>query len=73
MKTQLESMEMEQDIVETSLESMETEQDIDVMETDNETDNNFEREHDSDVEFMDDEQLSDEEEPSFYRRLVNIL
>ena len=73
VKTQLESMEIEQVMVETQLESIEIEQDINLMETDDETDNNFECEHYSDIEFMDDEQLSDEEEPSLYRRLVNIL
>jgi hypothetical protein len=48
------------------------ERDIDLMETDNESDNDFESEQDSDIEFMNNEYLSEEEEGlSFYRRLDN--
>ena len=49
-------------------ETMDThERDIDLMETDDESDNDFESERDSGIEFMDNEYLS-EEERSFYRR-----
>ena len=49
-------------------ETMDThEKEIDLMETDDEYDNDFESERDSDIEFMDSEYLL-EEERSFYRR-----
>ena len=44
--------------------------DIDLMETDDESENDFESERDSDIEFMENEYLS-EEERSFYRRFDN--
>jgi hypothetical protein len=50
--------------------SIQTENNIDLMETDDESDNDFESERDSDIEFMNDGVLSDEEH-SFYRRLEN--
>ena len=48
------------------------ERNIDLMETDDEIDNDFKSEQDSDIEFMNNEYLSEEEEGlSFYRRLDN--
>ena len=60
------------DLIETDdNETMDTdERDIDLMETDDESDNDFESERDSDIEFMDNEYLS-EEVRSFYRRCDN--
>ena len=46
------------------------EKDTDWMETDDESDNDFESERDSDIEFMDNEYLS-EEERLFYRQCDN--
>ena len=47
-------------------EPMETERDIDLMDTDDESDNDFESVRDSDIEFMNEDES--EEELSFYRR-----
>ena len=50
---------------------METEIVIDLMGTDDESDKDFESEHASDIEFMNDDELSDEAELSFYRCFDN--
>ena len=41
--------------------------DIDLMETDNESDMNYESENDSDIAFMDDDETMAVEDVSFYR------
>lgn len=46
--------------IEQDMNLTEVEQDIDLMDTVDKANDNFECEHDSDIEFMDDEQLSDE-------------
>ncbi len=72
--TEEEPMVIEDDkLTEVEDEQMEIERDIDLMDTDDESDNDFESEHASDIEFMNDEQLSDEGEPSFYRCFDNSL
>ncbi len=72
--TEEEPMVIEDDkSTEVEDEQMEIERDIDLMDTDDESDNDFESEHASDIEFMNDEQLSDEGEPSFYRCFDNSL
>ena len=57
--------------IDDDCESIHRTNDIDLMETDDESDNDFESERDSDIEFMNGNELSDEEELSFYRRLGN--
>ena len=69
--TRAELMDYDDQIVENDFEFMETETDIDLMDTDDENDNDFESEHASDIEFMNDEELSDGAELSFYRRFDN--
>ena len=69
--TRAELMDYDDQIVENDFEFMETGTDIDLMDTDDENDNDFESEHASDIEFMNDEELSDEAELSFYRRFDN--
>ena len=71
--TRAELMDYDDQIVESDFEFMETETDIDLMDTDDENDNDFESEHASDIEFMNDEELSDDAELSFYRRFDNTL
>ena len=50
---------------------METEKDIDLMDTDDESDNDSESVRDSDIEFMNEDKS--EEELSFYRRFENTV
>ncbi len=72
--TEEEPMVIEDDnSTEVEDEQMVIERDIDLMDTDDESDNDFESEHASDIEFMNDEQLSDEGEPSFYKCFDNSL
>ena len=52
-------------------EPMEAERDIDLMDTDDESDNDFESVRDSDIEFMNEDES--EEELSFYRRFENTV
>ena len=47
------------------------ERNTDLMETDDESDNDFKSEQDSDIEFMNNEYLSEEEGLPFYRCLDN--
>ena len=63
-KNAAEMMEIDDDC-----DPMETERNIDLMDTDDESDNDFESVRDSDIEFMSDDDL--EEERSFYRRFEN--
>ena len=69
--TRAELMDYDDQIVENDFEFMETETDIDLTDTDDESDNDFESEHASHIEFMNDDELSDEAELSFYRRFDN--
>ena len=52
-------------------EHKETEKDIDLMDTDDESDNDSESVRDSDIEFMNEDKS--EEEHSFYRRFENTV
>ena len=52
-------------------EPMEIERDIDLMDTDDESDNDFESVRDSDIEFMNEDES--EEELSFYRRFESTV
>lgn len=50
---------------------METERNMDLMDTDDKIGNDFESEHVSDIELMNDDELSDKAEHSFYRGFDN--
>ena len=57
--------------IDDDCEPMETEKDIDLMDTDDGSDNDFESVRDSDIEFMNEDES--EEELSFYRRFENTV